>query len=489
MKKFVRYKTLITPILEICLILVAFVTAYFLRWITDGIPFVQLRIPYITFEQFFPFIIFGCLLWWAIFSFGSLYSLREDMPIFEEMRLVIKYSLLWFFIYISVVYLSTWFLFKKEIPRLIIFYVYILGTTGTILIRYLGMKLYIFLSKAWYIDKKNILIVTANHKNTLWVSFKENESISYIYLENDKIGQISDLIRSWKIDAIISTASQDTQWSLYEIISMARIYGIPFAYPKFIPWIHHFTTRDWFSGWIPVIEITSLSINFWELVFKRVLDILISVWWIILLSPLYILIWVCIKIEDPSWPILFKNRRIWQNGKIFDLYKFRYMYWKYSIKEAYGVDQNSDEAIELEESLKKQHDTREWPLYKIQDDPRRMKFWKIIERLSLDELPQLFNVLKWEMSLIGPRPHQPREVDLYDEEDKQVLIIKPWISGMAQVYGRENNSFKEEVALDRYYIEHYSPLLDIMIFIRTFFVVIGRVFRSEKPLAKNKKSI
>ncbi len=100
-----------------------------------------------------------------------------------------------------------------------------------------------------------------------------------------------------------------------------------------------------------------------------------------------------------------------------------------------------------------------------------------IEKFSLDELPQLFNVFIGNMSLIGPRPHQPREVSLYDEADKQVLTIKPGITGMAQVYGREKNTFKEEVALDTYYIEHYSLALDIAILFRTVFVVLRRPFQ------------
>ena len=113
----------------------------------------------------------------------------------------------------------------------------------------------------------------------------------------------------------------------------------------------------------------------------------------VVLSPVYVFIGICIKIEDPSGPILFKNRRIGRNGKIFDLYKFRYMYWRYSVKDAYGIDTALDEALKFEETLKKEHDTRDGPLYKIENDPRKMKFGKIIERLSLDELPQLFNVI------------------------------------------------------------------------------------------------
>ncbi|MBP9779167.1 sugar transferase [Candidatus Gracilibacteria bacterium] len=317
----------------------------------------------------------------------------------------------------------------------------------------------------------------------------EKDSIRYTKIFSTEKGKISDLIRSGTIDAVISLSYNNDSIDLSEIISLTRIYGVPFSYPKFLPHVENFTRREGFIGGLPVIEIRSLSINFWERFLKRLLDIILSIVSIILIIPIYIIIGIGIKIEDPSGPILFKNRRIGQNGKIFDLYKFRYMYWRYSIKDAYGVESNGDEALKYEESLKKKYDTRNGPLYKIHDDPRKMKFGKVIERLSLDELPQLFNVLLGHMSLIGPRPHQPREVNLYDEEDKQVLIIRPGITGMAQVYGREKNTFKEEVALDRYYIEHYSLLLDMLIFMRTFIVIFARIWKREKPLAKNKKNI
>ncbi len=209
---------------------------------------------------------------------------------------------------------------------------------------------------------------------------------------------------------------------------------------------------------------------------KRSADILISLFGILILSPIFTLIAILIKLEDPSGPILFKNRRVGIGKREFLLYKFRYMYWKYSVKDAYGVSENEDSALRFEESLKKANDTRTGPLYKIADDPRRMKIGKILERLSLDELPQLFNVFRGDMSLIGPRPHQPREVREYDEHHYQVLTIKPGITGMAQVYGRESNTFEDEIGLDTYYIEHYSPILDVLIFFRTILVVIRRAF-------------
>ncbi|MBX9809149.1 sugar transferase, partial [Candidatus Gracilibacteria bacterium] len=184
-----------------------------------------------------------------------------------------------------------------------------------------------------------------------------------------------------------------------------------------------------------------------------------------------IVVSIGVFLSDPSGPIIYKNRRIGQHGKIFALYKFRYMYWKYCTKEEYGIN---DDAMRYEEKLKKELNTREGPLYKIANDPRKMPWGKFIEKLSLDELPQLYNVLIGDMSLIGPRPHQPREIDKYDESDKQVLTIKPGITGMAQVYGRDKNTFRNEIILDTYYIEHYSASLDIAILLRTFLVVFMR---------------
>ena len=159
------------------------------------------------------------------------------------------------------------------------------------------------------------------------------------------------------------------------------------------------------------------------------------------------------------------------------------MYWKYCVKDAYGIEWATDAALKFEEKLKQTADTRNGPLYKISNDPRKTHIGKILEKLSLDELPQLWNVFIGDMSLVGPRPHQPREVDLYDEHHYQVLTVKPGITGMAQVSGREQNSFEEEVGYDVYYIENYSILLDLLILIKTIWVVVMRAFH-QKPLQK-----
>lgn len=148
------------------------------------------------------------------------------------------------------------------------------------------------------------------------------------------------------------------------------------------------------------------------------------------------------------------------------------MYWKYCVKEAYGVAAENDDALAYENTLaKSEKNSRSGPIYKIQGDERKMRIWRIIESVSFDELPQLFNVFRWDMSLVWPRPHQPREVEKYDEWHKQVLTIKPGITGMAQVYAREAQDFNNEVKLDRFYIENWSWMLDVKLLIKTIGVV------------------
>jgi lipopolysaccharide/colanic/teichoic acid biosynthesis glycosyltransferase len=118
---------------------------------------------------------------------------------------------------------------------------------------------------------------------------------------------------------------------------------------------------------------------------------------------------------------------------------------------------------------------REGPLFKIKDDPRVTKLGRFLRKTSIDELPQLFNVLIGAISLVGPRPHLPEEVDQYRKDHKKVFTIKPGLTGLAQTSGRSNLDFEDEVKLDFYYIENWSMLLDLKIILKS----IGIVFRAE----------
>lgn len=458
-------KILLTTILEIIWVIGAFLLAYSLRSMRDWIPFIQLPIPYISYEQFIPFIISWVIIWLIVWWRWGLYNIKSYTPIIEEIRLVLTYSFFWFFVYIGFIYLSTGFIFSHDIPRLIILYTYIIATIISILVRYAIYTTYSIFYKKWILKKDSILVIKDTDDEAI---FNTNSNTDYIYIGTHEKNSIEWIIRENKISGIIYLWDHT---KIGDIFTLAKIYGIPFMYPKISKYTPINSIGETWIEDTPMIELSSVSITAWWRIGKRIFDILISGILLLILVPVFIVVSIWVFLSDPSWPIIYKNRRIGQHWKIFALYKFRYMYWKYCTKEEYGIN---DDAMRYEEKLKKELNTREWPLYKIANDPRKMPWWKFIEKLSLDELPQLYNVLIWDMSLIWPRPHQPREIDKYDESDKQVLTIKPGITGMAQVYGRDKNTFRNEIILDTYYIEHYSASLDIAILLRTFLVVFMR---------------
>lgn len=190
---------------------------------------------------------------------------------------------------------------------------------------------------------------------------------------------------------------------------------------------------------------------------KRVMDVVLSSIGLILLLPLFILISIWIKLDDWKGPVFFKQVRIGKNGKKFVMYKFRSMV---------------NNAEEMLTDLLSQNEVS-GAMFKMKDDPRVTWVGKFIRKTSIDELPQLWNVLKGEMSLVGPRPPLPREVEEYTTYDKQRLLVTPGCTGLWQVSGRSNVGFKEMVELDLKYIRERSILFDIKIILKTIFVLFG----------------
>ena len=213
---------------------------------------------------------------------------------------------------------------------------------------------------------------------------------------------------------------------------------------------------------IPVVEVKKTPLEGWGRIIKRIIDVILSLLFIVIFSPVMIIAAALVKI-DSRGPVLYKNLRIGKDGKSFKLYKFRSMLLQYCTGDEYA----NETAQEYEKELIKTQNTKSGPVYKIADDPRVTKIGRFIRRWSIDELPQLFNVFNGSMSIVGPRPHQPREVAKYELHHKKLLTIKPGITGMAQISGRSDLTFEEEVKIDTYYIENWSSLLDFSILLRT----------------------
>ena len=198
------------------------------------------------------------------------------------------------------------------------------------------------------------------------------------------------------------------------------------------------------------------------LVIKRALDIVGSLFGLVALSPLFLLITIFVKLESKG-PAIFKQTRVGKGCRPFTFYKYRSMnensdpnpHQKY-ISELIGGERAQDE------------------VYKLTDDNRVTKVGRILRKTSLDELPQLFNVLKGDMSLVGPRPALPYEVKMYKDWYKDRLSVTPGMSGLWQVSGRSQKNFDEMVKLDLAYINKWSLWLDIKILLKTFLVVFSR---------------
>lgn len=197
-----------------------------------------------------------------------------------------------------------------------------------------------------------------------------------------------------------------------------------------------------------------MKINKSEEILKRIIDVFGSLVCIIVFSPVFIVAPILIKL-DSKGPVFFKQKRAGKDGKYFAAYKFRSMV--YNADKISKKDYSAEELSDL--------------IFQEKNDPRITRIGKILRR-GFDELPQLFNVLKGDMSLVGPRPEIPEIVKLYDRKEKIRLKVKPGITGLAIINGRGNITLKETMNYDIEYIENWSLWLDLKILIKTLYVVL-----------------
>ena len=211
-------------------------------------------------------------------------------------------------------------------------------------------------------------------------------------------------------------------------------------------------------------ELTKIEIDNMEIKgkiyrgFKRITDIVLGCVGLVLLSPVFLILAICIKI-DSKGPVIFAHKRIGKNGKEFDMYKFRSMY------------ENAEELIEKFSEEQK----REWQEnFKLENDPRITKMGNFLRRTSLDELPQIVNIIKGDLSIIGPRPVIDEELEKYGKNKDKFLSITPGLTGYWQANGRSNTTYEERMQMELYYIDNQSLLLDIKIFFKTIVSVLKK---------------
>jgi exopolysaccharide biosynthesis polyprenyl glycosylphosphotransferase len=271
--------------------------------------------------------------------------------------------------------------------------------------------------------------------------------------------EVSDLVQRHRVDEVIIAPDGVDIARTGEIVTACREHVVKF---RLVPDLAQFSQDRASVGeiaGIPLIGISDGSIRGWNAVMKRTIDILVATSVLAVAAIPMLVIAVLVKRDSPG-PILFRQTRVGKDGRLFTMLKFRCMV---------------QDAEAQREALMREAGTTDTRLFKLVDDPRLTRIGRTLRRYSLDELPQFIQVLRGDMSLIGPRPPIPEEVRQYDEWHLQRLLVKPGLTGLWQINGRSHLSFDEMVRLDLYYAENWSPWLDLKIMLRTVpAVVAGR---------------
>jgi lipopolysaccharide/colanic/teichoic acid biosynthesis glycosyltransferase len=221
-----------------------------------------------------------------------------------------------------------------------------------------------------------------------------------------------------------------------------------------------------FRSSIPVIAVHQTALIGWGRILKRLLDVLMSLILLIPGLPLMLILAICVKLFDWRGPIIYRDPRLTRFGTIVKIYKFR------TVKQAYsGLTPEDGFAKMGQPELSKRY--RENGDF-LPDDPRISRIGHFLRRTSLDELPQLLNILKGDISFVGPRALQPHELEAHAKKDL-ILAVKSGLTGLAQISGRRSISVEERRKLDLYYVQNWSLWMDITIMIKTIRVVLGRI--------------
>lgn len=465
------FSFLLVP-LDFIMIILAGVSAYYIRFseLTTEIRPVIFNLP---FENYFKAVISIAFFWIIIFAFSGLYSIKDARKLIKEIFRVVLACSTGLMLIVILIFI------RRELfdSRFIVLAAWILAifyvSISRILVRFIQRKLF-----KYNIGVHRVILVgNSSTTNNLIQYFSKNNDSGYEVVKRLKnftiedASALSDFIKickqggpSKEVDEIIQSDPNLSKSETLRLFDFADEYHLTFKYAADLLGAKVLKTEVSETAGIPIIEVKKTPLDGWGRIIKRLFDIIVVSILIIILSPVIIFTAIIIKL-DSHGPIFFSRRddgklvyRVGQGGGQFRYFKFRSM--------IPGTDNMRYNEL-ADKNLRD-----DGPMVKIKDDPRVTRFGRFIRRWSIDELPELFLVFKGDMSLVGPRPHLPEEVAKYEHHHKKVLTIKPGITGLAQISGRSDLTFEEEVKLDTYYIENWSLLLDLSILFRTPLAVL-----------------
>ncbi len=462
MKKSEIFFGIIKVPLDLITTILAFLAAYQLRLITEPINGIAKPIDYSvlpTVKEYLNFSIIAAIALVIIFAIGKMYALKTTIDFRKEARKILIFGGIW------AMAMITYFFFTRTFPFSRLATLYSWGLTFGLLISVRGLIRIIQLQLLKLGIGQRHLIFIGNNKITedIKTNLCKNPNYKIIGIIGNTT-ELKNIVKKERIDEIIQTRSDITESQSVDILEICDLHHINYRFiPDLIEMRRTNIEVNTISG-IPIINLKPTPLDGWGRVSKRIMDIIGASLAMIILSPILLITAIAIKI-DSKGPILFSRlddgspaKRIGHKGKPFRFYKFRSMHPK---------------TDHLRYTKLSQKNTRkDGPLVKIKNDPRVTRVGRFIRRYSIDELPQLWNVLTGDLSMVGPRPHLPEEVAQYKNYQKFVLTIKPGLTGLPQISGRSDLNFEDEIKLDRYYIENWSIWLDLKIIFKTILVVL-----------------
>ena len=318
-------------------------------------------------------------------------------------------------------------------------------------------------------EAESIATYIVDNNAPYWVTGIFGEFGLDISVPKNSLGDLKglpDIVEQNKIDEIIVTDEMMDKQTLISLLDYCTTKGLTVWFPsKLMPIIDMKLYLDNFCD-LQMIRLCSQKNTWLFNKIKHGLDALITLPMFVLLLPFFIVIAVAIKLSSKG-PVLYKAKAVGKNGKIFTMYKFR------SMRANINSDIHKNYVTKLIKGEISNGDNNDQPL-KITDDPRVTSIGKFLRKFSLDELPQLINVLKGDMSLVGPRPCLPYEYKVYRDWHKKRTCVRPGITGLWQVAGRSAVEFEDMILLDLYYIYNRSLAIDLNTLYETIFVVFGK---------------
>ncbi len=458
------FSFLLVPI-DYLAIIAAGLTAYYLRY-SDLFKSLRPAVLNLKFESYFNIVLLLGIFWLVIFALAGLYTIGSARKLVNEVYRVVLACSTGLMLIVILIFVQRQ-LFDS---RFIVLAGWILAIIYVSLARAIIRSIQrIMLS--YGIGSKKVIIVGASKTSDMLIGdFSANRGLGFEVVkrardfELNTAQELEEFIKSNEVDEVIQADPNLSKAETLRLFDFADEHHLTFKYVADLLGTKVLKTELTEFAGLPIMEVKKTPLDGWGRILKRICDFIAAIIFIIILSPIFLLTALAIII-DSHGPIFFSRRdddaplfRVGQGGKLFRYFKFRSM-------------RNRSDSMRYHE-LADQNMRVGGPLVKIKDDPRITRVGKFIRRFSIDELPELFLVVTGKMSLVGPRPHLPEEVAKYERHHKKVLTLKPGITGLAQISGRSDLTFEEEVKLDTYYIENWSFLLDLTILLRTPLAVL-----------------